>query len=96
MNKILKGILMVGEAVAVQTVPGAQAVDSGVRAIVSGNRDEGILDTAEGAIKLIENFKEADIADEQLFRAGVADLEAGFHKIKNSLKHVEPAPTPTT
>lgn len=86
MNAILKAILMTAETVAVTAIPGAQAVDSGIRAIVKGDRATGILDAAEGSIKVIEAFKEADIADEVLFRSGVADLESGVLKVKQSLK----------
>lgn len=86
MNKKLKAFLMVAEAVAVKSTPGAQAVDSGVRAILHHDVEAGTLDVAEGAIKVIENFKEDDIADEAMFRDGVEDLEHAFSKIKKSLK----------
>jgi len=95
MNAILKGILLTAETVAVKSIPGADAVDSGVRAVVAHNVPSGILDAAEGAIKVIEAFKEADIADETLFRAGVLDLESGVDKIKRALKSTSPTTTTT-
>lgn len=88
MNNILKAVLQVGEAVAIQAVPGAKLVDAAVHGIVDHSKspEDGILDAAEGAIQVIEGIKGTDIADEVKFRAGIATLEAGFKLVKDSLK----------
>jgi hypothetical protein len=95
MNPILKTVLQVGESIAVQAVPGARLVDAGAHAIFDKtDRDGGVLNVAEGAIQVVESIKEADIADEVMFKDGVADLEAGFKKIHDSLKHKDGTPAP--
>ncbi len=88
MNKILKNMLQVAEAIAVNSVPGGQVVDTAVHNIVEhkGDKDSNILDAAEGAIQVIEGIKGTDIADEVKFRAGCATLEAGFKLVRESLK----------
>jgi len=91
MNKILKSLLQVGESVAVTAVPGAAAVDAGVKALIRHD-SSGALDVASGAIQVIEGIKEVDIADEQMFRSGVAMLEQGFKLVHDSLKHKDGTP----
>lgn len=91
MNKILKSILQISEAIAVKAVPGAAPIDALAHDIIAhkGVTDAGIVDAAEGAILAVENIKGTDIADEAKFRAAVAMLEAGFHMMKDSLKVTE-------
>jgi hypothetical protein len=89
MNKILGVILKSVEAVAVQVGgPAAQAIDTAAHNIADhkGSVDDNALDAAEAAIKLIEQYKGTDIADEGKFRVGVAGLEASFKLIRESLK----------
>lgn len=90
MKPIVKAILEVAREVGEKAVPGGELISHGVEAII--RKDDGVpaeagaLDVAEGAIKAIEGFKGADIADEVKFRAGVATMEAGFALVKASLK----------
>ena len=90
MNNVLKAVLEIGREVAAHTVPGGKLISEGVEAII--RKDDGkpadgaVLDVAEGAIKAIEAFKGADIADEVKFRAGIATMEAGFALVKSSLR----------
>lgn len=88
MNKILGAMLKTAETIAVASVPGAAMVDAAVHGIVEhkGGVDGNVLDAAEGAIKAVEAFKGAEIADEVSFRAGCATIEAGFKLVHASLK----------
>lgn len=89
MKPIVKTILKVAEGVATATIPGAGMVDAAVHGIAdkSKPKDEAVLDIAQGAIQAVEAIKEAEIADEVQFRAGIATLEAGFKLVRASLRH---------
>lgn len=86
MNKVLKTILKVAEAVAVGTLPGARAVQEGIHKVVVDRTQTGGRDIGEGVIQILEAFKGEEVADERLFRRGVEQLELGFDLIRASLK----------
>lgn len=94
MNKILKTLLSVGEAVATSTIPGAQVIDTVVRDIVTkkpGVENE-IPDLSKAVIDAVEQLGSHDIADAQKFHDGVAMLESGFKLVADSLKHKDGQP----
>jgi len=97
MNQILESVLKVAESVAVTVVPGANVIDSVVRDIVAHkNVVDEVPDLSKAVIQVIEQIGSHDIADEDMFQAGVARLSDGFKLVASSLKHKDgqPAPVP--
>lgn len=102
---VFKKIMGIAEAVAVQAVPGAKLADAGVRSVVDAIRKkdeagvwEGIENAIEGGIEAAESIKGAEIADQQMFRAGVALLHQAETTAKMGealiAKSLKPAPAP--
>jgi len=88
MNPVLKNILEVLEKVGASQIPGGMVIDKAVHDLVD-HKDivSEIPDLGQAVIQAVEAIKEDNIGDEVKFRAGVADLVAGFQLIKESLKH---------
>ena len=88
MNQVLKSALSVAEAVATAVVPGASVIDSVIRDIVAHkNVVDEVPDLSKAVIQAVEQIGQHDIADEEMFQAGVARLSDGFKLVAAALKH---------
>lgn len=88
---LVKKIALIGEAVAVSTVPGAAAVDNAAHSIISAKttteKEQAIFDTAIASLDEIATFDPSLIADESSFKDAVINLHKYSVQLKNSLKH---------
>lgn len=89
-TNLLKKIGLIGEAVAVATIPGANIVDAAAHSIITAKttteKEQAIFNTALASLDEIERFDPALIDDEASFKDAVINLHKYSVQLKNSLK----------
>lgn len=87
---LIKKIALIGEAVAVSSIPGASVIDSSAHAIINAKtgaeKEVAIFDTAMTSFEEIENFKPDLIADPVAFKDAVVNIHKYSLQLHNSLK----------
>lgn len=89
-KNLIKKIALIGEAVAVSTIPGASAIDTAAHSIVNAktveDRELAIFNTAIASLDEIEAFNPDLIENEALFKDALINLHRYSIQLKLSLK----------